>query len=134
MPRWIGVDGAERGTTVAFSLKDLLAPPATLLQPGDLQHFQLRTDIVQKLVDVLAKQAQLAAATGADISGIEHAAFPRQMGRQLLATAFLLVLFVIILGLATSFVSFLSLLGSAIGLQILKRQLQLVDLPLNLLR
>ena len=56
------------------------------------------------------------------------------MGRQLLATAFLLVLFVIILGLVTSFVSLLSLLGSAIGLQILERQLQLVDLPLNLLR
>ena len=62
MPRWIGVDGAERYGSTAFSLNDLLAPPAALLQPGDLQHLELGTDEVEQFVDILTKQTKLAAA------------------------------------------------------------------------
>jgi hypothetical protein len=43
--------------------------------------------------------AQLAAAIGADLAGIEHAALARQMGRQLLAATFPLVLLVVSFGL-----------------------------------
>ena len=117
-------------------LDDLFAQPAALLQPGDLQNLELGADIVEQFVDVLAKQTQLAAAIRAAITGIEHAAFSWQMGRQLLpaATTLWLVLFVVSLGLAAGFVVLFSLLGGAIGLKILEHQLQLIDLPLDLLR
>jgi hypothetical protein len=56
------------------------------------------------------------------------------MSRQLLTTAFLLVLFVASFGLVVGIVALVSLLGGAIGLKILERQFQLIDLTLQLLR
>jgi hypothetical protein len=50
-------------------LNNLLAPPATLLQPGNLQHLELGADEVEQFVDVFAQQTQLAASPPAGLEG-----------------------------------------------------------------
>jgi len=111
-------------------LDNLLASPATLLQPGNLQHLELGTDKVEEFVDVLAEQTKLTATIRTGVTRIENTAFSRQMSWQLLATALLLVLLVPVLGLVISAVVRFGLLDGAIGPKIFERQFQLIDLTL----
>lgn len=125
---------ARNGARGCGQLGDLLAAAAGLLQPGCFDHFQLGRDQLEDLADVLADQAQGAAAFRAIITGVQHDAFARRaLYHQGLA--------------ATRSAGHRSLFvcaefGVVIGcnradrrrpgnLQMLQRQFQLFDLPLD---
>ncbi len=132
MPRWIGVDGA--GSCTIFSHRLQLFFSLAICSTLSPAQRPVRGDIIQELVDVLAEQAKLTAAIRTGVTRIENTAFSRQMSRQLLTTAFLLVFLVPVLGLIIGVTALVNLLGGAIGLKILERQFQLIDLTLQLLR
>jgi len=119
-----------------------LAPSAGLLQPRGLGDRQLGGDEIEDLGHVLAHQPEIAAAVGAGLARIHHRTLARHLGvdPRLAAAARLAPLTVAILRPATA----LRLRGLGLGrgrrglghghLQVLQRQLQLLDLARDLLR
>jgi hypothetical protein len=149
-PRWSGSprsnrsfeqaragEAARNGAARRRLLDHLLAPPAGLLHPGDLDDLQLGGDHVEQRADVFSHDPELATAVVAALAGVEGAALARSgVGHA---------------GLAARRLGRRGLFGArrldGIGLvvrrdrglgrgdlQILERQLQLFDLALDLLR
>ena len=79
---------ARRTARWCGQLGDLLAAATGLLQAGGLDQLQLGRDQLEDLADVLADQAQGAAAFRAIITGVQHDAFTEgALGHQGLAAA-----------------------------------------------
>ena len=118
----IGVDGAgSRSSRIACSSSGL---------PGDLQHLELGTDEVEQFVDILAVSSQAHRHNPGQLSAVDRwiNALTRQMGRSFLRPRFFLSFLFPSCSLIIGVNCRLQLLGGAIGLKILERQFQLIDL------
>ena len=115
-------------------LHDPLALPAGLLEPRGLDHLQLRGDEFKDLRHVLVHQAQRAAAVRAAFARVEHDALARRRcGDPRLATPARRGAFGWRLGGCRSLRWFgLGLRRGHRHLEVFERELQLVDLPLDL--
>src|SRR6056297_655589 len=76
----------DRAARSRFS-HNLLAATAGLLDPCDLDDFQLCRDHVDQLADILTRNAQIATAILAAITGVEFPAFARGIFRDARAAA-----------------------------------------------
>ena len=117
-------------------LHDPLALPAGLLETRGLDHLQLRGDEFKDLRHILVHQAQGPTAVRAAFAGVEHDAFARcGLGDPRLAAPTRRCAFGWRLGGCRSLRWFgLGLRRGHRHLEIFERELQLVDLPLDLFR